>query len=189
MNRVMCVLMVCVCAVLTVSGARAQEFSAAIVSTTDGAAMDGTVYVSKDKIRMEMPPAVTIIRLDKKLAWMLLDEQKMYMEMPVDARSLVSSVEKVPEEISRTLLGTETVDGRETEKYEVTYRDQEKNDTVYIWLSKELHFPLKSSSRDGSWIVEYSNVHEGPQPQEMFDVPGGYTKFDYGVASAEAAGN
>jgi hypothetical protein len=151
--------------------------------------MEGTVLVSKDKIRMEMRQAISIARIDKKLVWMLLPEQAMYMEIPADAQNLSMSMEKVPGEVSRKLIGVEPVDGRDTEKYEVTYQNQGKTDTIYVWLSKELHFPLKSSALDNSWTVEYTNVKEGPQQQDMFELPAGYKKFEYGATSAEAAGN
>jgi hypothetical protein len=189
MRRFWGVVFVFACIVFSAGIARPQEFSAAIVSTANGSPVSGTVRVSKDKLRLDMPPAVTILRNDKKVAWMLMAEQKVYVEMPIDARSLATSMEHVPGEISRTLLGTEAIGGRDTEKYEVTYRDHEQSETLYIWLSKELHFPLKSSARDGSWTVEYTNVSDGPQPPEMFEVPDGYTKYDYGETPAEAAGN
>jgi hypothetical protein len=187
MKRFICLMMVCA-GMSAAQIAGAQEFSAGIVSTTNGVSVNGTVLVSKDKIRMEMAPAVTIARLDKNVAWVLMSDQKMYMEMPMEAQNLAMSMEKVPGEISRTLIGTESIGGRDTEKYEVTYQVQGRTETVFVWLSKTLHFPLKSSARDGSWIVEYSNVTEGAQPQEMFEIPAGYTKFEYGATPSEAAG-
>jgi hypothetical protein len=188
MHRSFSGIMLCACVAFSAGTARAQEFSATIVSTANGSAVSGTVRVSGDKLRMDMPPAVTILRNDKKVAWMLMADQKIYVEMPIDARSLATSMEHVPGEISRTALGSEVIGGRNTEKYEVTYRDHEQSETLYIWLSTELHFPLKSSARDGSWTVEYTNVTDGPQPPEMFEVPGGYTRYDYGATPAEAAG-
>jgi hypothetical protein len=179
----------CVCVALLASVIYAQEFSANIVANSKEGGMKGSVLVSKDKIRMEMQQAVSIVRIDKKLVWMLLPEQKMYMEMPAEAQNLSMSVEKVPGEISRRFIGAEPVDGRDTEKYEVTYQNQGKAETIYVWLSKDLHFPLKSAALDNSWTVEYTNVKEGPQPQDMFELPAGYKKFEYGATAAEAAGN
>ncbi|MFA6383743.1 MAG: DUF4412 domain-containing protein [Candidatus Omnitrophota bacterium] len=189
MNRFFAGAMVCVSLVLFAGGVCAQEFRADMVTNSKDGSMQGVVTVSNDMIRMEMEPAITIVRLDKKLMWMLMPEQKMYMEMPVDTANLTMLTEKSPGEVSRKLLGSELVGGRDTEKYEVTYKDQGKIDTVYVWFSKELRFPLKSSALDGSWTVEYANVKEGIQPREMFELPGGYTKFDYGATPAEAAGN
>jgi hypothetical protein len=189
MNRFASWVMVCAGVLCLTGGVYAQEFSADIVTNTKDGSSKGKVYVSKDRIRMEMQSAITIARMDMKKAWMLMPQQKMYMEMPADAQNLSSAMEKVPGERSRTLIGTETIGGRQTEKYEVSYDYQGTAETIYIWLSKELHFPLKSSALDNSWSVEYTNVAEGPQKQELFELPGEYTKFDYGATAAEAAGN
>ena len=63
MNRLACVIMACVCLVFAAGIVCAQEFSATIVTSGKDGSMDGTVWVSKDKIRMEMQPAVSIARL------------------------------------------------------------------------------------------------------------------------------
>jgi hypothetical protein len=166
-----------------------QEFSSNVITKTKEGIMNGKVFVSKDKIRMEMETAISIARTDKKIVWMLLPQEKIYMEMPMGAENTVTLMNKVPGEISRKLLGTETIDGRVTEKYEVQYQDKDKKQTIHIWLSKDLQFPLKSSNVDGSWSVQYVDVKEGPQPAAMFELPADYKKFEYGAAEAEAAGN
>jgi hypothetical protein len=168
-----------------------QEFSSNVTTKTKEGTESGKVFVSKDKIRMEMETAISIARTDKKLVWMLLPQDKIYMEMPMGAENTITLMNKVPGEISRKLLGTETISGRETEKYEVVYQDKvkDKEQTINIWLSKDLQFPLKSSNVDGSWSVEYTDVKEGPQPAAMFELPADYKKFEYGATEAEAAGN
>ena len=166
-----------------------QEFSSNVITKTKEGTMNGKVFVSKDKIRMEMETAISIARSDKKIVWMLLPQDKIYMEMPMGAENTVTLMNKVPGEISRKLLGTETIAGRVTEKYEVQYQDKDKKQTIHIWLSKDLQFPLKSSNVDGSWSVEYIDVKEGPQPAAMFELPADYKKFVYGATEAEAAGN
>jgi hypothetical protein len=114
-----------------------QEFSSNVITKTKEGTMNGKVFVSKDKIRMEMETAISIARTDKKLVWMLLPQEKIYMEMPMGAENTVTLMNKVPGEISRKLLGTETIDGRVTEKYEVQYQDKDKKQTIHIWLSKD----------------------------------------------------
>ena len=166
-----------------------QEFSSNVITKTKEGIVNGKVFVSKDKIRMEMESAISIARTDKKMVWMLLPKEKIYMEMPMGAENTVTLMNKVPGEISRKLLGTETIAGRVTEKYEVQYQDKDKKQTIHIWLSKDLQFPLKSSNVDGSWSVEYIDVKEGPQPAAMFELPADYKKFVYGAAEGLAAGN
>lgn len=171
------------------SFAFSQEFSSNVITKTKDGIVNGKVYVSKGNIRMEMESAVSIARTDKKIVWMLLPRERIYMEMPMGAENTVTLMNKVPGEISRKLLGTEIIAGRETEKYEVQYQDKDKKQTIHIWLSKDLKFPLKSSNIDGSWNVEYVDVKEGPQAGALFELPADYKKFEYGAAEAKAAGN
>ena len=189
MKRFAVWVMACAGVLFLAGGVFEQEFSADIVTNSKEGSSRGKVFVAKDKIRMEMQSAITIARVDQKKAYMLMPQQKMYMEMPSDATNLATALEKVPGEISRKLIATETIDGRQVEKYEVAYDYQGKAETINIWLSKELHFPLKSAALDNSWSVEYTNVIEGPQKQELFELPSGYTKFDYGATATESAGN
>jgi hypothetical protein len=189
MRRLFAAIAVCSAVFSLTHFAFCQEFKANVITTTQDGTVNGRVFVSKDRIRMEMEPAVTIARIDKKLLWMLMPQEKIYMEMPMSAENLVTLMNKVPGEISRKSLGNEPVNGMETEKFEVKYKDKDKEETIYVWLSKDLQFPLKSASLDGSWIVEYKDVMPGPQPQEMFELPAGYEKFDYGAAQNQAAGN
>jgi len=69
-------------------------------------------------------------------------------------------------------VGVETVAGYVCDKWEFTGKD---NQTV--WISQQLHFPIKSVQKDGT-TVEFSNIKQGPQDASLFVVPAGYTKFD-----------
>ncbi len=163
----------------------AQEFSSNIVTKTKDGVTNGKFYVSKDRLRLEIEPAVTVTRIDKKIVWMILPEQKTYLEMPMESQDMVPTLERVPGEKKRTVIGTETIEGRETRKYEVVFDSQGKEEVIYLWMSEELNFPVKSAALDDSWSVEYKDIVPGAQPPELFELPADYTKFDYGKTPAE----
>ena len=158
----------------------ADGFSADMVSTTPQGSFQGKICVDNDKIRMEFPLGITISRMDKKMAYMLMPEQKMYMEQPFDSKSFQSTKEKLEGEIERKLVGTDTVDGKPTKKYLVTFESEKVKGSVYQWMMEGMNFPAKTAAVDGSWTMEYKNIKIGAQPAELFEIPAGYTKMSYG---------
>jgi hypothetical protein len=158
--------------------AQTSEFSADVVNTSAGmGTTSGKIYVSKDKTRMEMEQAIVIARMDKKVSWVIMPLQKQYMEQAIDPRSVAGTDEKMPGELERTLVGKETVDGRSTEKYRITYNAMGKKETVFQWLDPRIKIPVKTAAEDGSWSMEFRNIHAGPQADSLFEVPAGYSKF------------
>lgn len=167
------------------AAALAEDFSADMVSTTKEGKFEGKIFVTKDKMRMENPQSVTITRVDKNLAWMLMPSEKMYMEMPFDPRTAAAASEKVTGEIERTPMGTETIDGRAANKYRVVYEEAGKKETMFQWIDKATNIPLKTAAEDNSWTVEYKNIKTGSQPDSMFEIPEGYTKFSSQMPSMD----
>lgn len=175
------IISICIAASLCI-GARVygetQEFSADVVTTSVGApTMSGKMYVSKDKSRMEIQQGVVIARMDKKVAWILMPEQKKYMEQPIDPRNAVGTNEKMPGEIERTLVGKETIGGKLTDKYRIVYPVMGKNETVFQWIEPTSKIPLKTAAEDNSWSTEFKNLQVGAQAESLFEVPAGYEKF------------
>ena len=158
------------------SGAFAEDFSADMVNTVGKQIMQSKLYVSGDKIRMDMKEGVMIIRNDKKISWMLMPSEKMYMENPIDMSKVPKTSKSLDAEIDRTSLGMETIDGKQAEKFKVNYKENGQNASVYQWLvSKEI--PIKVEAVDGSWSMEYKNLSLGAQPADLFEVPAGYSKM------------
>ena len=73
--------------------ANAQDFSADTVSTTKEGTFTGKIFATKEKTRMEMSQAITITRTDKKIVWMLMPDEKMYMEQPLKPQNVVATKE------------------------------------------------------------------------------------------------
>ncbi len=138
--------------------------------------MTGKIYVSGKKVRMEAGQAVTIARLDKKAAWILMPAQKMYMETALRPQEMAAA-EKVPGEVKRQYLGEESVEGRAAKKYRITYVDNGKTWTVYSWIDDAMGVPVKVSDENGKWMVVYRNLKPGSQPADLFEIPAGYKKM------------
>jgi hypothetical protein len=163
--------------------AEAADFSADMVSMGGGGTQRGKIFMSQDKIRMELPEAVTITRLDKKLIWILMPKDKMYMQQPLQPGNPVPSGEKMKGEIERKLLGKEMLDGRMTDKYQVTYQDGRLKQTVLQWLAPGIAIPVKTAAVDNSWSMEYKNIKIGRQPDALFELPADYQNMSVQMPS------
>ena len=159
----------------------AEDFSADMVMNTGKHVMQSKVFSSGDKIRMESMPgqegAIIIIRDDKDISWMLLPRDKTYTENFLDKsqRPADLSQKSFGGETERTLLGVETIDGHEAQKYEVSYHEEGgKDGAAYQWLVREI--PVKVETVDGTWSMEYKNISFAPQPPELFEIPSDYQK-------------
>lgn len=161
----------------TVSAALALDFSADMVSKAKGKEFSGKIYVTQDKVRTEMAGAVNIMRMDKKIMWVLMPGEKMYMEQPVDPQMAAGAAEKIPGEIERTLLGSEAIEGRPANKYKITYKNGAIIESILQWSDAATSLPVKVTSEDGSWSMEYKNLKLGAPDQSLFEIPEGYQKF------------
>ena len=168
------VLVLCV-----VTGAIAMEFSADMVSSAHGQTTTSKVFARDQKFRMEPKGQSTysIVRGDKQVVWMVMPDQKSYMEMKTNPNQQLKVEDKVRGEVSRKLIGAEPVDGHPTQKYEVTYAERGKTDKLYQWMATDIKFPVRMAAVDGSWTMEYKNIKLGAQPPSLFELPSGYNKM------------
>lgn len=152
------------------------EFSADMVSRSGNQTMSGKIYAAQDKMRTEMPEAIIITRLDQNVSWVIMPQEQMYMEQPIDRNTLPKTSKEVAGELERVSLGKEDVDGQPAEKFKVTYTQAGARVVMYQWLL-DSGFPVKMEDEDGSWGVEYKNVSLGPQPDSLFEPPAGFQKM------------
>jgi hypothetical protein len=148
--------------------------------TQGGYKTSGKIYFKADKFRMDMtsPENISAItRLDKKVVWNVMHDQKMYMEMPLNLKNKPMVEEKFEGEIERKHIGNETIDGHPTKKYLITYKSGNNREQVYQWFATDINFPVKTASVDGSWVQEFKNINMGSQPDSLFEVPAGYQKI------------
>lgn len=155
-----------------------DHFNATVSMTTPAGEIDGKIYVSGKMIRTEMPQAVTISRLDKGVVWILMPEQKIYMEQQLGPDQVISFSEKIPGEVSREKLEVEKVGDREAQKYKVTYKVNEQEHSVYQWVDKDSGMPIKMAGTDGGWSYEFRDIKPGTQVATLFEIPSGYNKME-----------
>lgn len=171
-----------------------KPFSADMFVTpgrSGGEAVNGKFFYGGQRMRMEMSArgheSVMITDIPKKVTYMVMPQQRMYMEMqhsammrgqrgpdfkPYDASNPCAAEEGT----TCKKVGTETVNARLCDKWEFTKGG--KPDRT-VWIDKQNHIPIKTVSSDGT-VFEFKNIKEGPQAASLFDVPSGYQKMDMG---------
>ncbi|MCX5853340.1 MAG: DUF4412 domain-containing protein [Deltaproteobacteria bacterium] len=159
-----------------------QELSAKVVSTSAGRSVTSKVYMKAGKFRFDNEMAggsSTIVRQDLKKVWIVMTTGKSYMEM-AEAKEQESNIpaDKMKGEVSRKVVGSETIDGHPTTKYEVTAKMEDKTMMSYQWFATDINFPVKTAAVDGSWSTEYRDIKIGGQPDSLFEVPAGYKKME-----------
>jgi outer membrane lipoprotein-sorting protein len=172
---------------VNVLAAAMPEFSADMkMSDSKDKIMTGKVFMEGQKIRQELATGkgnvITILRLDKKVSWMLMVDNKQYIETkltfdpahPGDASDI---------KYEKTQIGNEKVNGFDCTIYQYTYAEK-KYGIMKQWLADKLGFPIKIQTSETSGKVtstmEYSNIKQGKQPDSLFEIPEGYKKFDMG---------
>jgi outer membrane lipoprotein-sorting protein len=176
-----------------------QPFSAdfSTTSSNGNVHMTGKFFFSLPKMRMDMADSgrqaagpfsgkmSMIMDGSSKIAYMLMIDQQMYMEFPMDQNNpMVQRMPKfqtfsgdpcsVTEGATCKKLGTETISGRTCDKWEMAEKNGEKET---LWIDQKLHFPIKTVS-DKGMTTEFTNIKEGAQDAALFKVPPGFRKFD-----------
>jgi len=164
------------------SVATALEFSADIESLMNGKVIKGTFYYKTDRRRIEGEAGdkkqISIVRMDKKLVWHIADQQKQYLELPLSEKDMMGlAVVTALGEVKREKLGKEIVHGRSTVKYRIYCKINKNEGIIYQWIDDEYRMPVKTSDQDGKFISEFRNIKPGRQPNGLFELPPGYTKF------------
>lgn len=192
----------CAGALLGSSVLVAQDFSADVINARGGQGIQ-KVYASRDKVRFEvegkdqaMGPVAAIVDEMQKNWLVLLTGKHMYldgwpqmMQKPIitqywhvsDVNDACPGWKKLAEQAgtsqnwgSCTKIGSDTLNGRSTVKYEGVSRKGEKNN---IWVDTKLHCVIKMDGVTGG-SIELTHIKEGAQPASLFEIPAGYTKFD-----------
>jgi outer membrane lipoprotein-sorting protein len=155
----------------------AYNLSADTVLSEEGEKQEGKIYIKGDKYRIERQGEsdYIILRHDRNLMWVVVPAEKVYVELPLDEKKTPKITEKNPNETSRKLIGTETLEGHPTEKYLITVKEGSKTESFYQWTATDLNFPLKTSAVEGEWSVEFRNVKKNV-PDNVFEIPEGYEK-------------
>ncbi len=155
-----------------------RQYSADMVSYIPGREpIEAKIYVSGDKVRQELGQEIMIIRLDKGLFWVIVPDAGFYIEQPLDQQMILQFSQGPEEELERTSLGQEAVDGKPAEKFKISYQSELGRVDSYQWVRSGSEIPVKLEAADGSWSVEYRNISEEPQPEALFELPSGFQKM------------
>jgi hypothetical protein len=171
---------------LLASLAQAAEFSAKVVTKAGAMAIPGKMYVKGEKARNEVQmaghPSVQIMRPDKKLFWVIMPQQKAYMEMPF-TQEHEQKMLKISEQEKAKMkkIGTETVNGYECDKFEATIGPKGKSQKQFIWIAQKLGVPIKMVTEDGSFSMEYTDIKPEKLEDSLFEPPQGYRKMQIPV--------
>lgn len=167
-----------ICSLIESGQIWAAEFSADVINKLRGKTFYAKIYMKGNKIRLEHQGQqnYSIVRLDKNVVWLIFPKDKVYMEMISYETQGPATLLKG--EIGRKFLGTETINGLETKKYEVTIKEEEKTFKAWQWISTTLNYAIKISAPDGSWSSEYKNLKMESQPDSLFEFPVGYQKME-----------
>ncbi len=161
------------------TAAAAIELSADVIMKSKRGAISSRMYLKADKFRADssIQPGYHIIRQDRNVIWVVLPESRIYMEIRFSQERKAFTQEKVPGEVGRKLLGSESIDGHATQKYEVIYEEDGRLQTIYQWIAVDINFPVKVAAADGSWSNEYKNIKLDPIPDNLFEIPPGFEKM------------
>lgn len=163
-----------------------RDFAADVVHTMGKRVTNEKVYSSAAAIRIEKEEkgkrSISIMRLDRKALYVLMPEQKSYMDMGgfgQGVTELASSMEGA--KIERQSQGSEQVGTYHCDKYRVQTTYEGHVYTALEWDAKELSgFPVKQADEKGGWSKEYQNVKLGAQDPSLFEIPADYKKIDLG---------
>ncbi len=164
------------------------EYSADQAISGEGQTFQSKIYHARDKQRMEMSAGgstqIFITRVDKKVSWILMPEQKMYTEFSLGQAP--QNAPKDPREcaMETTKAGTETVNGHSTTRYAIKAACPDGSSySGSMWTTKD-YIPVKidatmegKSGAGRRVVVELRNLKIGKQDPALFEVPQGYSKF------------
>ena len=165
-----CLLLV-ICAVTP--SAWAMSFSAHLHSNEGDM---GKMYLDGSKMRMETQDGIMIMRRDKMVMWVLMPEDKVYMEQPLN--QAVGPKHLPDNDIDsgeRVFIAKETINGYAADKYKVTI----KGDSHYEWISNDpgIPMPVRTAALDDSWWNEYREISTAVPDAGVFEIPAGYSKM------------
>jgi hypothetical protein len=104
-------------------------------------------------------------------------EQKMVVWVDAEHRFPVRQIWPDGSTMELRFMGIDTVNGRKAEKWEMTVtREGGTGMTETYWYDPELKTNIREE-RQGGYVKELTNIKVGTQPEDLFQVPPGYTEM------------
>ena len=160
-----------------------RPFSADMITTYGQQQHRAKLYAIQKAFRIESEEggqrSIIILRFDRKLSWVLLPSEQMYLESALDwGKDLVRAGQDPEAKVEREFLGREPVDRYHCLKYRVRVASQGQVHTGIYWSAEELDgFVVKMLDEKSNAVVIYENIVLGPPDASLFEVPSGYSKI------------
>jgi hypothetical protein len=167
------------------------DYSAEEHMETEQGEMVTRIFHSGQKERREMVTngsnMITIMRMDKKIVWMLMPEQKMYMENKLDEGDKSHEDKHMAYTMENENLGEEVINGIKTTKRKSVFTTSDgKKLGGFVWVSKE-GIPVKQQSvaKSGDTKIhmksELKNLVVKKQDSKLFELPVDYQPMSMGA--------
>lgn len=116
-----------------------------------------------------------IVRSDRRLAWLIMSQRRVSMEVPIAPVHRLLVEEVMDGEVRREFVGKEVLDGDACELFEVTTRAEGGTGRYYQWVTSRQRVAIKTVSKEGGWSVEYRNLRFVSQSDQLFEPPYGFS--------------
>ena len=162
--------------------ARPAEFAGQTLTRVRGVSVPGRIFVKDKKLRQEFSDekgqTVTILRLDKKVVWVLLPVERTYMEEPLKSTWPGQFIQIPPEAKKKRLVGSERVLGYDAQKYQVSVPGKRGPEIQIFWVAPKLELPIKEEIPSRKFSIEYRDITERSIADRLFEIPKGYKKVN-----------
>jgi hypothetical protein len=155
-------------------------YAADRVMQTEAGTFTGRVHAAAGKERNEFNAAgmqsVMILRPDLAQGYMLMPAQHVYQQVDY-LRARQQSGAASEDLVETTIVGTETIEGRETTKYRLVMKDGSAGG--FMWFTREgiavkMDLLQKEGGRKTRMTITLTNLEIGSQDPALFEVPAGY---------------
>jgi hypothetical protein len=160
------------------------EYSADTITETADGVVEGKVHVARGKERRETvvdgDKAVLITREDKKALWMLVPEEKAYLEMKPGQSPDKGGLSGF--QVEQTVVGPEKVDGIDTVKSKIVAKGPQGKFGGFWWTTRDgivvkmEMLSVEKGSKDRI-AMRLQNLKVGKQDPSLFEVPRGWKKM------------
>jgi hypothetical protein len=164
------------------------EYAAASTIQTPKGPQYGYVWRTPTAVRHEMTGDsrgnTVIARLDRKVAWLLVPEQKLAIELGLENFGLPAEL-LTGAGVKQTPEGQETIAGQRTTKVRVERAPNQNGNgsfSGYVWTTAQgIIMKIVGSGanqgRTGNVNISFSDVKIGQQDPSLFELPAGYRRL------------
>ncbi|MBI3607735.1 MAG: DUF4412 domain-containing protein [Nitrospirae bacterium] len=151
--------------------AEAKQYRVDMVVTGEGRSATITRFLDDGRQRMDIAAEGHTMRLierpDKNVLYMVMPDEKMYLERPLEHRAPGKETDLTIEKV-----GTESVKGQVCDKFKLS----NSNGVAFFWANQQTQLPVRL--QDDKSTIDWENYQIGAQPAALFDPPSGISKFE-----------